>query len=69
MAGFRYRLLDEDGTDLGPFVTAEPSWQTGQVIYYSHGAVLEVVRVVDTDDNEDPDGVRGYLVVRTLTAA
>jgi hypothetical protein len=37
--------------------------QSGHTIHRSSGVVLEVVRVVDADE-DDPDHLRGYLVVR-----
>jgi hypothetical protein len=66
VASFRYRLLGEDGCDLGIFTTRGASLATGDVIHrYPPGIVLQVERVVEAEDN-DPDGVRGYLIVRTI---
>jgi hypothetical protein len=66
MPGFRFRLLDEDGTDLGPFVATVPRWQPGQVIHYGPSVVLKVVRVVDVEGAYGPDNLRGYLVLQEV---
>lgn len=58
---FRFRLLDEDGNDLGPFATSEPNWRPGHRIQRGAGAALEVVRLVDAAEGDD---VAGYLIVR-----
>jgi hypothetical protein len=68
MPGFRYRLLDEDGKDLGPFVTSEPNWQPGHTIHRGVGVVWEVVRVVDAPEDA-VDALRGYLIVRPIRDA
>jgi hypothetical protein len=44
---FHFRLIQEDGTDLGAFSTSEPNWETGHLIQRAAGDALEVVRVVD----------------------
>lgn len=59
----RFRLLAEDGTDLGPFATSEPNWQRGHQIHRGANDVLEVVRFVEA---EPTDEVGGYLVVRPV---
>jgi hypothetical protein len=66
MTGFRYRLLDEDGTDLGPFVTSAPNWRPGHKIRHGGVVVFEVVEVVDAEDEDGPEGLRGYLIVRPV---
>lgn len=58
---FRFRLLAEDGTDLGQFAAAVPDWAPGHRIHRGAGDVIEVVRVVEA---EPQDEVAGYLVVR-----
>jgi hypothetical protein len=63
MPEYRYRLRDEDGANLGLFVTALPDWQPGNMIYRHAGVVLEVVRVVDAEPGRR-DELRGWLVVR-----
>jgi hypothetical protein len=57
---YRYRLIDAAGTDLGPFVSNDPSWQPGRTIARGVDDVLRVVAVVDPEDTGD---VRAYLVV------
>jgi hypothetical protein len=58
---FHFRLIQEDGADLGTFSTSEPNWETGHLIQRGAGDVLEVVRLVDAADG---DNVVGYLVVK-----
>lgn len=62
---FRFKLIDEDGTDLGAFATSEPDWLPGHRIHRGPGDSLEVVRVVPAEDGND---VNGYLVVRAAAA-
>lgn len=57
---YRYRLIDPAGTDLGPFVSNDPSWQPGSTIARGVDDVLRVVAVVEPEDAGD---VRAYLVV------
>ena len=59
---FHFRLIQEDGTDLGTFSTSEPNWETGHRIQRGAGDALEVVRLVDAADG---DNVLGYLVVKS----
>ena len=58
---FRYKLLREDGTDLGLLTTNEPDWTAGQQIHQADGTILEVIRTVAA---EPDDNVHGYLIVR-----
>ena len=57
----RFRLMDEDGTDLGPFSAAAPSWSPGHRIQIDADYALEVVQVVPATEGDD---VTAYLVVR-----
>jgi hypothetical protein len=57
---YRYRLIDAQGTDLGPFVSNDDEWAPGSTIARSAGDVLRVVAVVES---EDPRDFRAYLVV------
>jgi hypothetical protein len=57
----RFRLLDEDGTDLGSFATSTPDWRPGHRIHRGRGDVLEVVRLVEP---ELDDELAGYLIVK-----
>jgi hypothetical protein len=65
MPGFRYRLLDEDGADLGPLVSSEASWRPGRTLHRGAGVALRVVRAVDAEEDA-PDGLRGFLIVRPV---
>jgi hypothetical protein len=56
-----FRLMDEDGQDLGLFSTSEPNWHAGHRIQVSADEALEVVRVVPAAEGDD---VNGYLIVR-----
>lgn len=60
---FRFRLINEDGGDLGPFVTGEPNWSTGHRIHRGPGDNLEVLRIVPAEDGDD---VSGYLVLAAV---
>jgi hypothetical protein len=57
---FRYRLIDAEGKDLGPFVSNDPEWQPGSTIARGAGDVLRVIAVVESEDATD---FRAYLVV------
>jgi hypothetical protein len=57
---YRYRLIDAQGTDLGPFVSNDDEWAPGSTIARSAGDVLRVVAVVEPEDTRD---FRAYLVV------
>jgi hypothetical protein len=61
---FRFRLMSEDGADLGPFATSEPDWKPGHRIQRGPGDALEVLRVVAAEDGDD---VNGYLVVAAVS--
>ena len=61
---FRFKLLREDGTDLGLLTTSEPDWTAGQQIHQADSTILEVIRTVAA---EPDDNVRGYLIVRNRT--
>lgn len=60
---FRFRLMNEDGADLGPFATSEPNWSPGHRIQRGPGDALEVLRVVAAEEGDD---VSGYLVVAAV---
>ncbi len=59
---FRYRLIDENGADLGPLASHRAEWQPGERLSRWHGERLEVVSVVEVD--EQTELFRAYLVVR-----
>ena len=60
---FRFRLVDVDGNDLGPFVSSEPGRHPGGHVPLDAGDILEVVRLVDVDESDD---VAGYLIVKPI---
>jgi len=57
----RYRLIDEDGEDLGRLQAITRSWSPGDVIPRTRGGSLVVVNLTEAFDADDVDG---YLVVR-----
>jgi hypothetical protein len=59
MPAFRYRLIDGDGSDLGPFVSSHPHWQAGGLIPHVSG-YLRIVAVVEPETEET---LLAYLVV------
>jgi hypothetical protein len=61
----RYRLIDEDGNDLGPLPTRRADWRVGERVSRWHGEELEVSNVVEAEGHE---GFSGYIVVRSREA-
>ena len=59
----RFRLVDEDGNDLGALASRRDDWAAGERVSRWHGEELEVVNVVPVDDGGE---LRGYIVVRPL---
>jgi hypothetical protein len=57
----RYRLIDEEGEDLGPFRAATPTWAAGDRIQREPRNSLIVVNVTEALDGDEVDG---YLVVK-----
>jgi hypothetical protein len=57
----RYRLIDEEGEDLGLFQAATPNGAPGDRIPRGPGNSLFVVNVTEAFDGDDVDG---YLVVK-----
>ena len=55
---FRYRLIDEDGADLGPLASYRSEWQPGERLSRWHGERLEVVSVVEADELRALPGLR-----------
>lgn len=60
---YRYRLLDEEGNDLGPLASRRCNWQPGERISRWHGEVLEIVSVVDELEQAE---FNGYLIVQLV---
>jgi hypothetical protein len=63
---FRYKLVDQDGHPLGPFVSKSRAWPPGTTISLPSGDVL-VVRFVP-DEHAAPNEP-GYLVVKPAAEA
>jgi hypothetical protein len=61
----RYRLLKDDGTDLGLLVGGDLRSRPGDRLYRGATA-LQVVRIVEADPTER---LRGYVVVADADAA
>jgi hypothetical protein len=57
---FRYRLIDADGTDLGPFVSKRRDWKPGDRIGRSKGEDMLITAVIEPDGDA---GFQAYLVV------
>jgi hypothetical protein len=58
---YRFRLIDEDGADLGPFASTRPVWSVGQQIARSPTERFVVTNVVEPEEQAN---FRAYLVVR-----
>jgi hypothetical protein len=56
MAGFTYRLEQEDGTPADPptFRTAVPNWRPGDTIPLGAGRTLRVIAIRDNDADQPP---------------
>lgn len=63
MTVYRYRLIDGDGNDLGPFVTGSDDWQPGRIILRPD-ADFKVTAVVRTEPGET---FAAYLVVEQFS--
>jgi hypothetical protein len=63
MAVYRYRLIDTEGIDLGPFVSGFDDWRPGRIILQP-GGDFEVTAVVETEPGEK---FRAYLVVKRFS--
>jgi hypothetical protein len=57
---FRFRLIDADGTDLGPFVSKRRDWKLGDRIGRSKGEDMLVTAVIEPEEDA---GFLAYLVV------
>jgi hypothetical protein len=58
---YRYRLVDERGDELGPFVSPRLAFQAGEEIARSNRERYEILRVIEAEMHEP---FRAYLVVR-----
>jgi hypothetical protein len=57
---FRYRLVDADGNDVGPFVSKRKDWKPGERIGRSRGEDMRITAVIRPEDDV---GFEAYLVV------
>jgi hypothetical protein len=57
----RYRLIDEDGLDLGPFVSMRIDWDTGDTLARRPDERFTVVNVVVANEHES---FYAYLIVQ-----
>ena len=62
----RYRLIDDQGKDFGPFQTAAANWVPGDRIHRGPGAAFVVLTITQALDGDDVDG---YLVVKPADPA
>lgn len=60
---FRFRLIDSDGIDLGPFVSKRHDWKPGERIGRSKGENMLITAVIEPEENA---GFQAYLVVTPL---
>jgi hypothetical protein len=63
---YRYRLIDAEGNDLGPFVSSDSDVQAGRSIPNRAGKIWLVTAVVAP---EQDNAFRAYLVVAPDTVA
>ena len=62
---YRYRLIDRDGADLGPFVSSSADWRPGETMPRTGMGVLRVTAVVDPEPGTEKR-FRAYLVVEQV---
>ena len=60
---FRFRLIDAEGTDLGPFVSKRADWKAGERIGRSKGEDMLITAVVEPEEDA---GFHAYVVVSPL---
>ena len=58
---YRYRLIDEDGADLGPLISPRVTFAIGQDIVRRAEERYEIVRIVEPEN----ESFHAYLVVRS----
>jgi hypothetical protein len=59
---YRFRLIDEEnGADLGPFVSSRLAFQLGETLARNPNDRFVLVRAVEAGPQ---DGFRAYLIVR-----
>jgi len=57
---FRFRLVDPEGTDLGPFVSKRMEWKPGERIGRSKGEDMLITAVIKPEQSA---AFQAYLVV------
>jgi hypothetical protein len=57
---FRYRLVDPEGSDLGPFVSKRQDWKQGERLGRSKGEDMVITAVIEPEGDAD---FEAYLVV------
>ena len=62
---FRFRLIDLEGADLGPFVSKRQDWKPGERIGRSKGEDMLITAVVEPEEGA---GFQAYLVVSPVGA-
>jgi hypothetical protein len=62
---FRYRLLNTEGDDLGPFVSSHNNWHAGDTLPRNARDCLQVTAVVEPEDGAT---FAAYLVVEAVPA-
>ena len=60
---YRYRLIDQDGADLGPLISPRATFAIGEEIARRAGERYELMSVVEPEN----EAFRAYLVVRSVT--
>ena len=60
---FRYRLIDAEGADLGPFISKVSDWKPGDRIGRIKGEDMLITAVVEPEQDA---GFLAYLVVMPL---
>ena len=60
---FRFRLIDSEGSDLGPFVSKRSDWKPGERIGRSKGEDMLITAVIEAAEDA---GFQAYLVVSSL---
>jgi hypothetical protein len=60
---FRYRILNTDGDDLGPFVSGDMSWAPGETLALGSSGIFRITAVIEPEHGAD---FAAYLVVEEL---
>jgi hypothetical protein len=62
-SGFRFRLVDMAGSELGIVTHPAPSVEMGEIVHLPDGKATEVVEVYDDEEHGRSGGVQATLVV------